>query len=443
MVDAIPDAPPLDDPIPVAPGNVPVFQPAAARAAANGKPIRAEERPKVDSVRIGIEVEGVGTITTQWRNPQIIQQQNFHDVFKRMKLVRSNSFSTERGVYITPEDSGRMFGRSGPAELVSSPHKLDGQSLLALRNSVWKSLGAKGMRTGSDTFRDLRPQPANAALAQRQQAFQGAVATSRWGVHKVASISGSLQVTVGVAVEKLLSDDQATRDAVVKLLVGDEGKRLLVGVLLKTAVLAEGWLTAADRPLSGYPDYKFGIRLALLMALISPMTDLIGVVGGRWGKDRLGCNFKGTSSFVACNIGIGNRFLDLKRREWHYPWADLRRALVNGIAVGLGAQGLTDYLLNHWDVRKIGQPGNSVQTDVEGWYSLPNFLNNGHLYTIVEVREKAASLNVQMANYLNKLKEPITQPANGERNMKVKEKWNKAKADAEAFCRGIRAILAF
>ena len=98
--------------------------PPPAAGPTNGKPITAESAPKVEPIRVGIEIEGVGTIRTQWSRRSVIQQDNFHDVFKRMKLVRSNSFTEShgaRGVYVTPEDVEGTFGTQGPAELVSSP----------------------------------------------------------------------------------------------------------------------------------------------------------------------------------------------------------------------------------------------------------------------------------------------------------------------------------
>src|ERR1700744_966005 len=82
-----------------------------------------EEAPQARKVRIGVELEGVDTISMKWDQPfpqlqQLDSRVAFQATFKRMKLVRSTSFNNlNRGVYLSPEEVGikqnqGMLGKS-------------------------------------------------------------------------------------------------------------------------------------------------------------------------------------------------------------------------------------------------------------------------------------------------------------------------------------------
>jgi hypothetical protein len=361
--------------------------------------ITDEAAPLADRICIGIEIEGVGRVRTNWNRRTVIRQNNFHDVFKRMKLVRSNSFTAHRGVYITPEDTDTDFGTDGPAELVSSPHYFTATDLLRLRNSIWKSMSNRGVRTGRDTFIDPRLPPS----------VRQTIAESRWGINRLHNIGGSLQTTIGLSVSKLLGNNRLARVAVANLLVGDAGKRTKLIAIQDAAVAAEQYLTAMGRPLYHVRGQTTGIRLVLFMGLIYVLITQTNALGNSgWGKDALGCNFKGYTSFVGCGVTNHNGILRLGARGTGTTASDL----VTGIENVTGQNWLTQALnqaiqANHFDLADLGQPGLSMQTYLEEWYAIPNFLFNNGLCTVVECREKTAQLNLRVRTFLNAEKKVV------------------------------------
>lgn len=370
--------------------------------------IRDEAAPAVGRVRIGIELEGVGTVSTKWTDEAILALPNFHDVFKRTKLVRSNSFNAGRGVYITPEDSND-FGKTGPAELVSSPHQFDVTNLNHLRNSVKKAL--KPMVQVPNPARQgqmksvLNPMRARAHEAEYldetgddTDLFQHAVAESRWALNPQAKIAGSLQTTLGVAAARLLSNVARTRANVVTLLVGDAKKREKVLDILSAAIRAQQWLTTAGNPLAAYSAQSFRIRMVMFMYLANKAAR---VLGGVWTKTALGANFKGYSSFVGCGVGANNDLLTSGIAALGLDADTVRTNLLNAMKNNGAHTWLTQALDGHLELDEIGKPGLSIQTDVEGWFAIPNFIVNNRLYTVVESREKASLLNIKMVEFLN------------------------------------------
>ena len=362
--------------------------------------ITDERAPRVDRICIGIEVEGVGRIRTKWNRPAVIGQNNFHDVFKRMKLVRSRSFNAHRGVYLTPEDAEHGFGADGPAELVSSPHYFTALNLLRLRNSIWKSLGTKGVVTGRATFRDPRlPAPPAPTTAE-----------SRWGRYRLRQIGGSLQTTIGLSVNRLLGNT-ASRHALARLLVGNQEKRAKLIDIQNAAVAAEQFLTAPGRPLFHVGGQTNPIRLVLFMGLIYILINKTDALGDAvWGKDALGCNFKGYTSFVGCGVANNNGILKLGMRGTGTTTTDF----INGIAAITRQTWLTRALSNaagagEFDLSELGQPGLSIQTSLEEWFAIPNFTGHNSLCTVVECREKTANLNRHVRDFFNAHKQVVAE----------------------------------
>ncbi|WP_035056438.1 hypothetical protein [Andreprevotia chitinilytica] len=372
------------------------------------KKINEEAAPLNDDVRIGIELEGVGTVKTVWKDKKIIKKANFHDVFKRTPLVRSNSFSDSRGVYITPEDSGD-FGISGPAELVSSPHVLDAANLDLLRNSVKKALKnsveVPNLATGKTktVMNPMRARPHEAKLKDKRlpdtDKFQNTVATTRWAINPSVKIAGNIQTTVGVAASKLLSNTEETRNGVVQLLIGDPTKKQYAKDLLYAAVQIEGYLTAVGHLLQAYSAKKVGIRLAVFMYLVNHFAG--GLAEGAWAKTALGANFKGTTSFRACNVA-GNDDL-IAQAVLAGP--DSADAIKADMIADLEANHVADWITKgmadaDFDIEEIGLPGQSLQTSVEAWFAIDNFTHNNRLYTVIESREKTSTLNIKMCEFL-------------------------------------------
>lgn len=386
--------------------GVPIPPPPVIAAGPPARAITDESSPGADVVKIGVELEGVGTYKTDWNVPAVIAQPNFHDVFKRMPLVRSNSFGPTSGVAITPEDGAR-FGRSGPAELVSQPHVLTRDGLVALRDSVWTAIRKKEFFTGTAQFVDPRAPGAPARTA-----------TTRWGRGQFGLVGGSLQVTLGVSVAKLLSANLATRQTASELLIADAGKRTGFNHIVTAAVAAEQYLTSVGQPWAGLSATRHeGIRLLLLMSFLR--SGMAIVPSAVWGKNLFGCNIKAQTSFKACNI------LDLELpfrvAATTQGAATFKTNLLNALtAAGVNAPLITA-LNATLNIRQIGTPGQSTQTSVEGWFAFPNFTVAGHLYCIIEIREGAAALNLQTQAFLN-TSEPnkLPQPASAATLLRIR-----------------------
>lgn len=373
------------------------------------KQIKQEAAPVNDDVRIGIELEGVGSVTTTWKNKKVIDAKNFHAVFKRTPLVRSNSFSASRGVYIVPEDS-ETFGTNSPAELVSSPHAFNVESLKYLRESVKKALKSN-IQVPNPVHKDkmktvlnpMRSREHKATLKDPRLAddhpFQSNVATTRWAANPHAKIAGSLQTTIGVSVGKLVANNGDTRDGVVKLLIGDVKKQSYTNDLLWAAIHIQTYLTSVAGPLRPYDNRATGIRFAVFMYLVRYFAGLLAGKGA-WAKTALGANFKGYSSFVACGVEANNDILSQSLLVGPKNAGTVKTEMIQAMRDADVESWITDNL-DDFEVEQIGQPGHSLQTSVEKWFSIANFTYNNRLYTVVEAREKTAMLNIKMCEFLN------------------------------------------
>lgn len=165
------------------------------------------------------------------------------------------------------------------------------------------------------------------------------------------------------------------------------------------------WRTVAQQK-------TFEFRLALFMSFIEPaVSNLEKGQWGSWEKERLGCNFKAQSSFEACGVPFGNRLYaalhDFNKSDGQNSAqpANYEDKLKKDLLTYLDTKGVDKTLLGSlkqgFGTDDIGVAGNSMQTLHEGWYSLPNFYIERHLYCIVEVREKDAPLNKAMKDFLN------------------------------------------
>jgi hypothetical protein len=378
-----------------------------------GRTIGEEFAPKVGKVRIGIELEGIGSVHSTWNKSgtkainTTAGKERLGEVLKRTPLLRSPSFNEElgRGVAIHSEWS-KTLGTQAPGELVSSPHVFDVKNLDLLRASFKKTLQTDSIssRTQKTIMNDPRLPP--------DDPFNKSQAETRWARVAIKA-GGSLQTTIGIAVGKLLSDDRDTRIKVVNLLVGED-KRQVVRDLLYAAICIEQHLTAESRPLSAYQGDgpREGIRLAVFMYLTNLFKDQVR--GTLLPKAAYGALFKGDSSFLASNVADSNDILSsrLERKEVKdelmatlvqmmqdkkkliAPW------VVEGVVKGVALSG-KEKSRRKFDLSDIGRPGLSLQVDVRKWFSIPNFLHNNRLHIVVEAREKSAGLNQMMAEFLN------------------------------------------
>jgi hypothetical protein len=182
-----------------------------------------EIAPKKDTIKVGVELEGVGTVRTTWTKAASGLKHLNEGVYKHTPLVRSKSFSETRGVAIHAEQLGGnnpyVSGHTAPAELVSSPHVFNTEQLLNLGLSVRKMMSNAGVKTGKPTYSESESEKTELE--------------SRFAKNRSSVVGGNLQTTIGVNTIKLLSDSHETRSAVVNFLVGDKEKKTVHGSLVR------------------------------------------------------------------------------------------------------------------------------------------------------------------------------------------------------------------
>jgi hypothetical protein len=389
-----------------------------------------EEAPQAGQVRIGIELEGVGTISMKWDKPfpqlqQLDSRVAFQATFKRMKLLRSASFNNlNRGVYLSPEEvsvkpNQGLLGQSHPAELVSCPHLLDLQNLEHLRDSVTKALtDAKTPLVARANYKEQRTQtvdlPRGLHGNQSLMKLHGQQVESKWGRVK-AQIGGNLQTTVGVCVEKLCSSTKATREAVVKYMAATSQKQNRLLAFIAASIRAQETLAADQITVGAGTDAPYRLRLAILMYLLQLFAPALKGTG--YEKDAYGCNIKGYSSFVGCGLSVANDALRTAARLRAMNLAIENNEMnltnrLNGITTRLGAaieQALNDngaaalipQFRRDFNYEHIGSPGLSLQVKFELAPAIPCFLKNDKLYTVIEARQRDSMLNTNMAAFLN------------------------------------------
>lgn len=353
----------------------------------------SETKPITGSVRLGIEMEGVGVLKMTWdpRRPSLMvglskadkstlteeQQEQVSDMketLKKQPLVRSASFSEDfskpvRGVSIHPEmpNSNASLGREHPAELVSTPHLLDGKNLTYLKNSVLKVVrgGTKGVLSGKKSAQTH-------TLEQTDLLPQSTIKTEFTDETR-GKLPQGIQTTVGIAADKLLSSDPKTRKSIIEFMTmpsSDQQKRFTQ--LVTAACSADGPMGTT---LSGDLLYRF--RLMLLMSLLHACVP--DWKGGGMEKDIYGANIKGYSSFEGCAFEdqIGLQQLVNRGEE-----------LVSALEkAGIAKDRATEA------VDKIGFPDLSAQVAFEGGSPIASFLVNGRLHTVIEARQKGSPIN--------------------------------------------------
>lgn len=357
-----------------------------------------EDQPGAGAIRIGVEIEG-GSLKLKWKSgppsavemarqfpnktigtlrkgagsadrARLEQISTFEEELKRHELVRSDSFedlkslgsvASARGVSIHAELASTVHsvGTDLPAELVSTPHLLTAQDLQYLKTSVRKALLEGKLRNAQTT------------------SFQGHQVESQF--QKLSTISGSIQTTVGVAADKLLSDHRNERTTIVEFLTERQTKqRELFGRLVDITCSAPV-MKGADQG-----DQKYRFRLMLLMCLLNVCAEFWKVKSME--KDAFGANIKGYSSNEGCGVTGG---LDIGSLE------DYERTLL----LHLSGQDLGEHLLKGVS-HKLGRGGLSAQVFYEKGQAIPCFLVGERLHTVIEARQKDASINTAMLTFL-------------------------------------------
>lgn len=390
-----------------------------------------EEAPRGGDRRIGVELEGVGNLTLKWAVEfptiaKLVDRQMFQATLKRSRLIRSNSFSDDRGVYLTPEEvsigpNQGTLGKSHPAELVSSPHQLNTKGLEFLRDSMSKALtDSKSPMASHAHYTELRRAnihlPEGHGGGRAVSLLDGAEVQSAWGRAR-AKIGGNLQTTVGVCVERLCHDNEAIRRRVVELMAADPTKQKRLLGLLDAAKAGQEALAADQITLGASDDARHRLRLVLFMYLVGGLASQLK--GSGYEKDVYGCNIKGYSSLVGCGLATANDALRTAIREkarndaidhgeMHFqPRADaialrLLNAMVASVKKVAELKAHAGTLESAFVLEHIGQPGRSIQVVHERAPAIPCFVSNNKLYTLIEAREKASMMNLNMASFLNK-----------------------------------------
>ncbi|HBO1217561.1 TPA: hypothetical protein ONA18_003959 [Pseudomonas aeruginosa] len=391
--------------------------------------LTTEISPAQDTVRIGIELEGVGTVRIKWpeelghksiKNLEHLRAQtDFKDTLKRTPLLRSNSYDDFRGIYITPEEAQEdKLGVDHPAEMVSQPHTLDEQNLEFLRNSVYKALrsnlkGKIALSTNEQNTRygnapDKYPAIPNGKVptVQSGAAFSGMYTNSGeafptvnivqtiWG-KQVPVLGGNLQVTCGIAVEQLFRQDPEQLSLMADFISRNEYKTRYISLVVCTLAIVEA-LTAQGEIFYGFADKRNELHLATYMFLLHHVAPIWKPAVG-YEKCAVGANFKGGSSFVGCGVSNTNDLIP--DSSYASVFAKMTDAITSTNATDKA--NILSTLTSPQVIELYGKPGLSCQVHFDKWFSIPNFSDaGGNLYTVVEIRQHATGMNLEMAGFL-------------------------------------------
>jgi len=348
-----------------------------------------ESRPVQGSVRLGIEIEGVGVLKMEWnpKRPSLMaglsrvdhpneeqeaQISEIKETIKRQPLVRSASFSedfagTVRGLSIHAElpATNRNLGLQHPAELVTTPHLLNATHLTYLKNSVNKVIrgGTKGALSKSTSAQAFAV-PATELLPSR-------TVTTRFYDETRGQLPHSIQTTVGVAADRLLSNDRRVRLRIIHFLTVPGSEQCNRFTRLVDAACA----AQAALPLAG--DLRYRVRLALLMSLLHVHAQ--AWKGSGMEKDVYGANVKGYSSFEGCGLDDTRTLMAL---------LDAAETLVEHLVRAEIDPGRAERAVDG-----LGQPGLSAQVAFERGEPIACFLVGTRLHTVIEARQLDAPIN--------------------------------------------------
>ncbi|WP_147469186.1 hypothetical protein [Corallococcus sp. AB045] len=355
----------------------------------------SERTPTQDKVRIGIEIEGIGTLKIDWNsgrrpsqmralaNSQPLTPNDLQNIstiqehIKRQPLMRSGSFSENfpdgvRGLSIHAELSYTVknLGKSHPAELVTTPHLLDPENLTYLKSSINEVIrgGTKGSLSGANSEQPFQMPE----LYFEQSHIPSQVITTKFTDETRGVLPHGIQTTVGIAADKLLSTDIKTRNSIVDFLIQpDSLQHKRFATIVNMACSA----SAFESELKLQDDQRYRFRLLLLMSLLHAYIPSFKESGGM-AKDTYGANIKGYSSFKGCGIN--------DMQAWSIvEGAGMLLSVLKGHEVSLVGQA----------VDKLGQHGLSAQVAYEGGAPIPCFLVGSRLHTVIEARQLAAPIN--------------------------------------------------
>ncbi len=341
---------------------------------------RVQERaPEGDIPRLGFEIEAASNRMVMTSDGGLDAREMKTDAF--LRALKKTPMNEDRGFHPTAEPN--LFAsnfRANPAarqtfkmEYVSDPFPLDRAGVTRLVEALHRLDARRSSREVADYHPTVRFD------STRTHMQSSAAMTFR---HSLAWFPLIFQVTVGVNVEKLLSDSEAVRARVVRCFSASEAMTKKIGGLLSAAVAAEEILAFFFPGVrgNGNPRPAYGLRLSLLLYLIQLDYHFSGsqIIP----KDWLHMNFKGGSSMRACGMSIAP-FLLKDPALLRDPEAMIRAMLADSVVHG----GHRHFLL-----KLVGLPGMNFDTMYYRGGGIPNFIYGGQLYTVVEARKSTSLL---------------------------------------------------
>lgn len=351
-----------------------------------------ESKPSNDNVRIGIEIEGVGSVRpklkkasrTDLLHQYIGRRTELQSILKRTPLLKSGYFDMDsgQGVCITAEEvsvKDGFFLIQHPAELSSAPYPLSIGDLNLLKILIFEVLTGKVKMAGTKKFLDKDIDTA-------------------WGRLR-PKIGRNLQTTIGVPVEILLSNDRIKRNFIFEMLVPDADIRHYLENICMASILIEGRIISSEHSALKGNTNVFNIRLMVFMYLIRFFSPIVKKIRKcSWEKDAFDVSFKGETSFIACGVSDANNlFTDASGEE-------LEKEIIKLINEH---EGINEWIRNGFrdnggfKIGGIGLPDGSIQVVYESGKAIKNFINRDKLYTVVESRRGESLLNQWMCDFFN------------------------------------------
>lgn len=402
----------------------------------------AETYPDGQIICMGVEIEGIGQFKLQiaGRRPRpgklFVHDTAFAKQLSRNKLKGFEMFvptiphsGTHRGFSVAlevPRDD-RDYAFS---EMIGKPYPFTDRGMDNLHKDI--ATIHPNVNHNKVNIRDKRCKPTTPLvfdLPAQQYAKKSTIFDDPQqhlymnGTYSIIGRSiGGLQVTIGVAVNKLMNDDIKVREKVLNLLISSTSmdKKGMISDLISISIHLADILIELGLVLTGGGSRRDGVKLASLFYLIKIAANDIFIKKTIAGlpKDYFGINLKGYSSALGC--GITNAGADLLAplaaaigaEQSLVNLADQMSALNTEIIDRLttaitdeskaGMATLWNGLKSNFVIGDWGKPDQSIQVLYEEKPAIPNFFNYLRLFTVIECRQMQSPLGEKFKEMLEK-----------------------------------------
>lgn len=366
---------------------------------------QAETAPVNRDILVGVEMErGQITIRVDSGRPGPYSKDKIKGVVAFGSLDQRG-----RGVRMVLETPLSAIAGPVTQEYVSTPYPATPAGLRALRDAFGAALGERHTAFTAlptltyDVYGRFQGKTAPHPFAQpltisvRQEPTHG------------ARITAGIQTTTGVAVRTLMNV------RVWEILIGDQVKFKRMMTALE---LAQRTMLMITSVAAVAPESFEGLFLVCLMHAVEVLSRECSV-GLR--KDYFGVSLKGHTSYQGCGVReeevrvLAGIIPGGKKRLWNsvftapntaanqagWPaWLKSGAHRASADATLLAAVKAKAETQENCDLSCLGHPGRSLQVLSEEKPPIENFLNGGHLYTVVESRQPGSRLNAAIKNML-------------------------------------------